>query len=170
MNLVAGNYGILTFNFVGHIESEAEAAAPTPTFEATLPPAFLAATFVIGAYAAPIESLTLDMQNQLAISPDPNSANGYGAIRITARNTQGTVNPEHEDISTKNYINELRSGTAQAIQTGVIGSAGNRWALAIPNAYWRELGFADREQLMTFDGSFGCVESSGDDEVSLQFT
>jgi hypothetical protein len=170
LNLAAGSYGRLNFTFVGHIYSEAEAAPPAASFETTLPPAFLSAAFAIGAYAAPIESMTLDLSNTMSISPDPNSDDGYGEIRVTARNTQGTVNPEAEDISTKNYINELRGGTQQEIKTGVIGSAGNRWALTVPKAYWRSLAYADREALLTFDGGFGCVETVADDEFNLAFT
>lgn len=171
INLTTGQYGVLTFTMVGHIESESEASAPEPSFESTIPRAFVGADFKIGGTAIPIESLTIDLSNTVAIAPNPNSADGYGAIRITARNTQGTMNPEAQSIETKDFIGLLRSGTTQAIQTGTIGSnAGNRWAISIPKAYFREIGFGEREGLLINDITFGCAESSGDDEVSIVFT
>jgi hypothetical protein len=170
-DLNGGQYGRLNFTMLGHISEEVEGALATPTFETTLPEPFLNATFVIGSYAASIASMTLDLTNTVAVSPNPNSADGFGEVRVTARNTQGSVNPEAEDISDKNFIAELRAGTQQVIQTGVIGSsAGNRWAVSVPKSYWLNLAYGDRESLLTFDGSFGCVETSGDDEWSLQLT
>lgn len=170
-NLTAGEYGVLSFRMVGKIHSESEASAPVPVFETTIPRAFLGATFSIGGTSIPIEALTFDLQNNIAIAPDPNQTDGFGEIRITERNTQGTVNPEAQKISTKDFIALLRSGTTQAIQTGTIGStAGNRWAIAVPKAYFREIGYGEREGLLTKEITFGCVEDSGDDEISIQFT
>lgn len=169
---VAGEYAKLTFNMTGKIESEAVAAAPTASFESTVPPAFLGATFVIGAFAAPVESVNLDMQNTVTPGIDPNNADGFSTfVRITARNTVGTVNPEKELISAKDYVAELRAGTSQAIQTGVIGgTGGNQWALAMPTCYFREAGGGDRDELMTWELGFGATDTDGTDDMSLQFT
>lgn len=171
LNLTAGQYGVLSFTMVGHIESEAEDSAPEPSIESTVPRAFIGASFSIGGTAVPIEALTLDLSNTVSITPDPNSADGYGPVRVTARNTQGTVNPEAQSINTKDFIGLLRSGTTQAIQTGTIGSVeGNRFAIAIPKAYFREIGFGEREAMLTNEITFGCREDSGDDEISIQLT
>lgn len=171
INLTAGQYGVLSFRMVGKIESETQSSAPTPSFETTVPRAFVGASFAIGGTAVPIEALTFDLQNTISIAPNPNESDGFGEIRITERNTQGTVNPEAQPINTKDFIGLLRSGTTQTIQTGVIGSsAGNRWAISVPKAYFREIGFGEREALLTNDITFGCAENSGDDELSIQFT
>lgn len=172
MNFTAGQYGKLTFTMLGHISAESETAAPTPTFESTIPPAFVGATFKIGTFAAPIEALTVDLSNTVAPATNPNNTDGFGDIRITARNTQGTVNPEVEDISDKDYVALFRAGTQQAIQTGTIGgTAGNQWALSIPKAYFRNVESGDRDSLLVYSISFGAAESSSlDDEISLAFT
>lgn len=171
INMTARKTALISFSMKGKISSETVAAAPTPTEETTIPRAFLGATFQIGGFAAPIEALTLDVGNTVAVSPNPNNADGFGAIRITGRNSRGTVNPEVELISAKDYIGLLRAGTTQAIQTGVIGSvAGNRWALSMPAAYFREISDEEREALLTYGVGFGCAESTGDDEFSLQLT
>lgn len=172
INLTTGQYGKLSFTMLGHISSETAATAPTPTFESTVPPAFVGATFKIGTFAAPIEALTVDMSNTIAPALNPNNSDGFGDIRITARNTQGTVNPEVELIGTKDYIALFRAGTQQAIQTGTIGgTAGNQWALSLPKAYFRNVEPGDRDSLLVYSISFGAAESSSlDDEISLVLT
>lgn len=171
INLSAGQYGVLSFTMLGKIESESEASAPAPSYETTIPRAFVGASFAIGGTAVPIEALTFDLQNTTSYSPDPNQPDGFGAIRITERNTQGTMNPEAQGINTKDFIGLLRAGTTQAIATGTIGSTtGNRWAISVPSAYFREIAFGEREAVLTNEITFGCAESSGDDEISIQFT
>lgn len=166
-----GEYARITFNMTGRISSESTTAAPTPTFESTVPPAFLGATFQIGGTAFPIESLNLDIQNSLAIAPNPNLSDGYQLPRIVGRTTQGSMNPEAELISTEDFIGDLRSGTSLAVQTGVIGgTAGNRWALSIPAAVYTEIGIGDREELLTYEITFRATDTDGTDDFSLQFT
>ncbi len=169
--LEAGQIPRINFTMMGHIVSEAQAAAPTPAFPAILPEPFLGATFVIAAFAAPIQSVSLNTNNQMSISQNPNAADGFGDIRITSRKAGGNVNPEVEGITTKDYIGEIRADTTQIIQTGVIGSvAGNKYALSVPLAYWKNLSYGDREEILVFDGEFGAKENVGDDSFSLQLT
>lgn len=172
MTLAAGMPAKLSFKMVGQINTEADAAAPSPTFETTRPPPFLSAAFSIGAFACPIAELSLDLANTVAISPDPNSANGYGEVRVTARKTAGKVNPEAKLIATKDYVGIFRANTLQAMVTGTIGgTAGNRWALNIPNAYFMNVPFGERDQLLTHEIEFGAAESASlDDEFNLVLT
>lgn len=165
-----GGICLARFNMIGHIESEDEDTAPTPSFQAGNPPAFLDAAFTVASTEFAINELTLDCQNQMSIAPDPNSADGFGEIRVTARNSQGTFDPEDQLIDTKNWVGILRAGTSQAIATGTIGTAGNRFALTIPLAYFREISFGDREELITNTITFGCEDTNGANDWSLAFT
>lgn len=171
INMSARKTALISFTMKGRIQSESVAAAPTPSEETTIPPVFMGATFQVGGYAAPIQALTADIGNTVAVSDNPNNADGFGSIYITARATKGSLNPETELISTKDYIGILRAGTNQAIQTGVIGAtAGNRWAVSFPAAYFREISQAERTSLLCYDIGFGAAESSGDDEISIALT
>lgn len=170
-NMTTGEYGRASFTMVGKIESESETAAPTASYESTVPPAFLGATFQIGGDAYPIEALTLDVQNTISRSPDPNEDDGYGLIRVTARNCTGTVNPEAQAIDTKDWVGILRAGTNQAIQTGVIGgTGGNQWALTMAQTHFRNISYGDREALLINEIEFGAHDTDGTDNFALQFT
>ncbi len=171
LNIAARKPGIFTFNFIGHRSSETETPAPAASVEATEPEVFIGANFQIGGTAYPISQLTLDSGIGLSVSDDPNGADGFGAVRVTERNSRMTANPEAQPINTKDWIGDLIAGANQAIQTGVIGStAGNRWALSAPAAYEREISEEEREALAAYAIGFGLAESTTDDEFSLQFT
>jgi len=172
IDATSGQYAKVTFNLRGRIHSESVAAAPTPSFETTVPPAFVGATFVVGAYAAVIEKLTMDIANNIVDGTNPNNSDGFGALTtITGRATRGTINPEVELISAKDFVGIFRAGTDQAIGTGVIGgTAGNRWALSIPNAYFRNVGDGNRDELLTYEIEYGARDTNGTDDFSLAFT
>lgn len=171
LRMAAGEPAMLSFKLVGHINSEADASAPTATYETTRPPPFVGATFTIGSFASAIAELSIDLQNNVAISPDPNGTDGYGEVRVTARNTSGKVNPEAKLIATKDWIGIFRANTTQAIATGVIGgTAGNRWAVSAPAAYIRNPPFGERDELLTHELELGFSESSGDDEIAIALT
>lgn len=169
--LAAGQICLANFNMIGHIESETEAAAPTPSYESTVPPAFTNAAFTIASTEFPISQMTLDMANNLAVADDPNSSDSFGEIRITNRQAGGQIDPEEQLINTKDLIGIYRAGTSQALATGVIGaSAGNRFALNVPLAYWRSPQYADRDELIVVQIDYGAEDTDGTDDFSLQFT
>jgi hypothetical protein len=166
-----GGICLARFNMIGHIESETQAAAPTPAFQAGTPPAFINVAFTVAATEFPIAELVLDCQNQISMAPDPNATDGFGAIRVTSRNSQLTLDPEDQGISTKDWVGLLRAGTSQAVATGTVGSsAGNRFALSVPLAYERDVQFGDREELMITNITMGCEDTDGTNDFSLVFT
>lgn len=171
INMTARKTALISFQFKGHIDSEDEDTAPTASAEATVPPAFIGASFTMASVAYPITALTLDVGNTVEAADDPNQTDGFGEVRVTERNSRGTVNPEAQPIDTKDFIGVLRAGDTEAIATGVIGpDAGNRWAVSFPAAYYREISEEERQGLAAYAIGLGLKESSGDDEFSLQFT
>lgn len=172
VNIDAGGRLMVSFTFIGHIASEAQAAAPSETAETTLPPVFIGATFQSGGFAVAIGKLAIDLGNTMSIAPDPNAADGYGVIRIGARKLAGSFDPEAQGITTKDFIGELRAATAFALQTGVLGgTAGNQVALSLPVCQFVNAGPGDREALLVYDMSYGAFPTSaGDDDIAIALT
>lgn len=161
----------IVFQMKGRISSETEAAAPTPSFESTIPPAFVGAAVTIGGTSVEIQQLTLDISNNVIATTNPNNADGFGAVRITGRATKGTINPLRDLINTKDFVGIFRAGTNQAIASGTIGSsAGNRWALSVPQGYLRNVTGEDRDELLTYGIEFGGADTDGTDDFSLTLT
>jgi hypothetical protein len=170
-DLKAGAFGRAKFKMTGHTSAVTDTALLTGTYDATIPPVFIGAGVDVGGYGPCIESLAIDLGNVVAMPPCANQSDGYGEIQITGRDVSGSINPEMVLVATKDWENEFRSGTAQALTTGVIGvTAGNRWKFDLPAIAMREVGPGDREKIRIYEIGFGAAESSGDDEVTLTFT
>lgn len=168
--LVAGEPGIATFSFSGHEGTPTDAALVAPTYDATEPETIKGLSLTVNALTHAIESLTLDLSNTVSTPPDVNSSDGYGEVRITARDVNGSINPEDVLLATADFIADWKADTERAIATGTIGSAGNQYALTIPLAAYREVSLGDRDGIRVLDIPFGATENTGDDEFTLAFT
>ena len=168
----AGDAAKLSFTMTGHLGTHSDAALPAPTLDATDPVAFLGASTSILGYSSPVfEMLSFDMQNNVIMPSSANATDGYGEILIEKRNVVGSINPEDVAKATKDWIGEWKAGTSGPLQTGVIGStAGNRWQVSFPDAYYIDVLPGDREGIRTVDLNFKANEPSGDDEVSIVLT
>jgi len=166
-----GGLGKASFTMTGHVAAETDTAMVTPSYDTTVPPALINVPFSIGSYSAVINALNFDLSNTIATPADMSAADGYGAVQITARDVNGSFDPEDNLVATKDWLGIFTGGTNQALDTGVIGSvAGNRYQVTMPVTYFKDVSPADRDGVTTLEIPFGATESSGDDEVSIAFT
>jgi len=168
-NLGVGEIGYAEFTFTGHLEEYTDVSLPSGTYDSTVPPAIINASFSALSYAAAISSLSLDLGNEVVTPSSMSGADGYGDVLISDRDPAGSFDPQSELVATKDFVTEWQSGTAGPITTGSIGgTAGNIYNLTVPTAYYRELAPGDRDNARTLDIGFG---ASGDDSAfDLTFT
>jgi len=160
-----------SFTFTGHSNAPTDVALPSPSYDSTVPAPFIGAAFDVGGYPAVISKLDFDMGNTIATPPDVNSADGFGAVQITARDVNGSFDPEHQLVATKAFENEWRTGASMALTTGTIGSTQyNRFAISKPAISYREISLADRDGVRTLGTVYGAHELTTDDEVSIVFS
>lgn len=165
------NFGVLSFTITGHEIAEIDAPYPSPSFDASVPVPYINAPFSIGGFGADISALSWSTGNTIAKPDSVASADGYGKLRITARDPAGSFDPLDELLADNDFVAQWKSGAALALDTGVVGSvAGNRWQLTMPAVSYRSVGQGDRQSLRALDIAFGAAESSGDDQISLVFT
>lgn len=170
LQLTAGDPAKINFAITGHVGADADVALVTPSYDDVMPPPVTGAAFSIGGYTPVCNSLSLDMGTVVSMLPSVNASDGYGEIRISDRNPTGSIDPEETLVATNDWIGDFVAGTNMAFDSGVIGSAGNRFQLTMPAIYYTDAAPGDREGTRTLEIPFGCLESSGDDEVSLAFT
>jgi len=173
-SLPVGEVGKASFTITGHVSAVTDATLVTGTYDSVVPSAFIGAAFSIDSgtpYSAVIANLSIDMGGSLSLSPDANSADGYGEVRMTTRDVSGSFDPEHQLVATTPFDADWKAGTNFALTTGAIGgTAGNIYTIALPVIYYREIGPGDRDAIRTLDVSFGAAESTTDDEISIAFT
>jgi len=169
--LETGPQGKMSFTFTGHVASESDTPMISPAYDNTVPTPVIGAGFSIGGYSAVISSLNFDLSNTLATPPDISSSDGYGEVRITGRDVNGSFDPEDTLIADNDWQNDFELGNTLALDTGLIGSVvGNRYQITMPAVYYRDLSPGDRDGVRTLDVGCGMAESAGDDEFTLIFS
>ena len=167
--MATGEVGKASVTITGHIASPTDVALATPSYNSTVPSAMISVPFSAGGYSAVINSLSLDIGNEIATPGDISAADGYSEIIITDRDPSGSFDPEQTLIATADFIGDWKAGTSLNITTGAIGATGgNIYTLTAPTSFYREVSPSDRDGLRTMDITFGCA---GDDAAfSLAFT
>jgi hypothetical protein len=169
-DLQVGKAAMAAFEFTGHFVSITDQALPAATYDSPVPPMLLSVPFAIGGYSAIISKLAFDLGVELSIPENIAAADGYGEIQITGRNPTGSFNPLRVAISAQNFIDKWQTRVAAALDTGVIGTAGNRLQVTMPAVTYTEAARGNQNNVGTYEMKFAAAESAGDDEISLVFT
>ncbi|MBY6104905.1 hypothetical protein KUW19_00215 [Ferrimonas balearica] len=171
-DLTAGAFGKAQFTLRGHVASHSDAVLPQASYHSTVPvPLIGLVNLQVGNFAAEINQLTLDVANEVISPASIRAADGFGEIRIANRDPNGQIDPEATLLATKDWESEWKNGTPSAITTGTVGSVeGNRFALTVPKAVWRDVAQGEREQVRILTIPFGAHETGGDDSFSLVFS
>ena len=167
-----GSVAKINWTFTGHLTTMTDVTPGAATYHSTVPPVMIAVTgFTVGGYAAVINALTFTPANSVTTPSSLVATDGFGTIRIAARDVQGSFDPEHVTVATSPFWTDFKSGTSKLLTTGVIGAtAGNRFRITMPAMYYRSVAPGDRDGIRTWDIPFGAEESAGDDEVTITFT
>jgi hypothetical protein len=132
----AGGIVKASFKFTGHSVAAADVAIVSPSYDSTVPPVFLNASFSIDSFAAVIGSLNFDLSNTIAMPPDVSATDGYSEIMITGRDVNGSFSPEYTLVASEDWEGNFRSGAAMALASGSIGgTAGNILGITMPAVY-----------------------------------
>jgi hypothetical protein len=159
------------FQFIGHYAGPTDVALPTPTYDATKPPILIGGSLQIGAFTPAIQAFNFSPGNVIEVPPNINAADGFSEVLITDKDPAGSINPEQPLVATLDFIGQLTGGTTVALDTGVFGAtAGNRFAVTAPAAYWRDMAPGVREGVQIYEIPFGLAETSGDDQFAIAFT
>ncbi|KAA0250624.1 MAG: hypothetical protein DWB56_06720 [Candidatus Jettenia sp.] len=167
----AGEPVFAEFDFLGVWGGLTDGAMLTPTYESTIPPVFLSASFTIAAYSAILAGIDIDMANTLHLRNDVNKPAGYLSTVITNRDPNGKFDPEMALVATHDWYGRWKGGTTGALSLGNIGSTQyNRYKITAPKVVYRKVSDAEREGVVVADTAFQLAMNTGDDEVVLEFS
>lgn len=166
----AGNYGKVEFTFQGIFNSAVDAAAPTPTYDTTLPEQIELSNLTWGGQRDLVSAQwTFEQGNTLTPRPDVNAPEGVKGVRITSRSPQGGMNPEATIEADHPFWDEIERGKCQFFFVKVGQTAGQGIAASMPKAQTSAMPYGDRDGIRTYDISFTCTRNTGDDEVVWYF-
>ncbi len=166
----AQEYGYISWEFEGIYAGPADEANPSPTWNATLPPRFVSASFTYAAIAAIIESLKVNAGNEIAKRLNANAATGLSQIFIKERKVTANIDPEVVALATKNWETALTAATEAALSAALGTTGGNILTITAAKVVIDDLKDADRENIWTYDMPLICLPNSGNDEVKFAFT
>jgi hypothetical protein len=161
-------FAVYDFSFTGRGGDRTDDAAGTATFDVGQARPFRDGLFTIGGDAGAIQQFTWALNNTVALPDDPNEVDGFQATIITARDIQGTMNPQLTDVATRDVFGDLKAGNLIPLVARSIVIAGETWRVNIPNAAYTGETPGDRDSLAVIDVPFSAV--SVDDGVQLVFT
>ncbi len=137
--------------------------------ETTKPPVFLNALFSVDGFSARIEAMELDLANTLVSRDDVNDARGILSFAITARNYQGSFNPEMVKAIEHDFHSKMFSGSEMVVDFSAGNQAGNKFRFYIPRAQYVKVEDEERDGLQLAKCSFTLNGSMdpGDDELAI---
>ncbi len=167
-----GQPGWLHFEFTGADFSVADGAMLSAgvAYESSKPVAALSATFTIDAYAALIGSLTIDMNNAVALRKDMNPASGYKSAVITGRVPTMTIDPEAVLVATYDFYGKLKLGNEGVLSLALTGSAGNIITITAPKVQYTGINDEAKDGIRNFGITCQLNRNLGDDELSIACT
>lgn len=160
-----GEPGLLAFTFTGAYVAFADDATETPTYQTTIPPAFMGATFAaFGVTPKGVRTLTYDFGANVVLGQDVNESTGHYGSRIVGRRGFGSFDPEETLQATHDHFGGWVAGTTGSVTTGAIGSTNNAWTLTVARAIRRSVGHADRDGILADTVGFSTVSAATDVE------
>lgn len=169
----AGAQPRLAWTFQGLYATPTDATiAASSAFDSTKGPVFMGATFTYGAYAAIIQQLSLNLNNEFYQRESVIATHGIVGIEIVGRTPGGSINPEAIIEATRPWWANWEAASGATLAVVIGGTAGNIITInSDANGCVKEsIAWGDRNGVRIYDIPFGLYGSSGDDELQLVFT
>lgn len=166
----ANDYPKLKWEITGLYAGPVTGTMPAPTFSAVAPMVFKSAAFALDSFAATIESLKIDVKNNVIKRPDANAATGIKSYNISDRSITGEVDPEVETIATKDFWAMWANSTTAAMTATIGQTAGNKCLITCPGVQIDDLKYGDREQILTYQLPLLIKPTAtGNDDIEFKF-
>lgn len=158
----------IAWTFKGIWEAPTDATILAPTYPTTAPLRFASSGLAIGSWTPAVESLTIDLGNDVQVREDSRDPSGYGYAMIGSRLVKGQLNPEAVLVTTENIYAKWLAATLGALSMS-LGSAGNLVSFSMPQVQWTKIAEADRggRVIDTIDYQACRDSDAGDDELEI---
>lgn len=159
------------FKFIGKYVAVSDAAVPSgsvftgfKTPVASIPSWM--GTVTLGAYAAKMSALSIDMANDVSHAIWMN----LETIGIMDRKPAGSVTVEQVTVATKNYFTDVAAGTTAALTLTQGNVGGNIVTITAPAMQLVDHSEAEFEKTMAMTFKTAFMPSAGNDEVKITLT
>ena len=180
--MVAGMPVVASFTFKGAHVAPTDTAFLAPTFDTTSKdlPAFVGAAVALTHVSpatddlttseAVLETLEIDLGNEIFLSPSANSSTGFLSTTVVNRDPKIMIDPEMTSVSAFDWLSNLKNDYAFAFTTGVMSAqtALNTIKFDAPNLQFYEWTEENRGGIAVAKAGFRCRRSVADnDELTI---
>lgn len=160
------------FAFQGKYASHLDETMLSPSYPAQVPLMFFGATVQIHGSILVLDTIELNMQNEIVLSPLPSDASGIDYAKIVNRRPVITFDPELVAKADFDFYTKMLAGTQAAISIRINDSNGNMMELSLPKTRFTGITEGDRGGLRALNANMEIVSndiSVGNDELTLFF-
>jgi hypothetical protein len=166
----AGEPAMLECDFKGLYLDPTDAAPPTQTYSAILPPQFASATISLLTVAHIISSFEVDFGNAVSMRDNAAMAYGVGGFMITKWDPKGGCDPEAVPLATDTIIKDYMDAVSGAFSVSFGATSGNIVALSMPCTQYTGAPYADKNGILIHKLGLVYRQSSGDDAITITLT
>lgn len=147
--------------------------APVPdgaSYDAQAPEPVLMSGFSFGGFHFDVVNIRFAMNNEVVLRQSANISGGHLNAMVTGRAPSGSFDPEAVLKATDDVFQDWEDGARLPLKVQVGHRAGNICTITAPKCQYTDMGFADRDGLLTYDAPFRLARDAGDDEIAIVFT
>ena len=140
------------------------------SYDAETPEPVLMSGFSFGGYHFDVTNIRFAMNNNVVLRQSANASGGHVNAMVTGRTPSGSFDPEAVLKATDDVFGDWESGAQLPLSVRIGQRAGNICTITAPKCQYADLGFGDRDGLLSYDAPFRLARDAGDDEISIVFT
>ncbi len=147
--------------------------APLPggaSYDEQTPESILMSGFSFGGFHLDAANIRFAMNNEVVLRQSANASGGHVNAMVTGRAPSGSFDPEAVLQATDDVFADWESGAQLPLRVQIGHRAGNICTITAPKCQYSDMGFSDRDGLLTYDAPFRLARDAGDDEISIVFT
>ena len=140
------------------------------SYDAETPEPVLMSGFSFGGFHFDVTNIRFAMNNNVVLRQSANVSGGHVNAMVTGRAPSGSFDPEAVLKATDDVFGDWESGAQLPLSVRIGQRAGNICTITAPKCQYSDLGFGDRDGLLSYDAPFRLARDAGDDEISIVFT
>jgi len=173
LNMKAGNYGELEWNFKGLYVSVASATNPTQTSLTTLqPPIVYNSSFQIAGFSPVCSAAEIDLGNDIVRRDSLNASAGVDSFRLTGRKPKISFDADAVAESSNPFWGDWEGGIVDTFGITIGSTANNKIDISGYFEYSQNK-YGDADGVRKFDCEAALVSSNvntGNDELTIKFS
>ena len=140
------------------------------SYDAEAPEPVLMSGFSFGGFHFDVTNIRFAMNNNVVLRQSANVSGGHVNAMVTGRAPSGSFDPEAVLKATDDVFGDWENGAQLPLSVRIGQRAGNICTITAPKCQYADLGFGDRDGLLSYDAPFRLARDAGDDEISIIFT